>query len=77
MNDRKEQFSHAYLRAVASAAGLAVMRNEVDRNSVDVYVHAVDASFGVKQPLIGVQLKCSSTVRLDADTLSFPLSRKN
>jgi hypothetical protein len=39
-NQQKEQFSYAYVRAVASVAGYGVHRPEPDDDSVDLVVSA-------------------------------------
>jgi len=36
LNQRKEQFSNAYVRAVASVAGFTLAKPEVDDDSIDL-----------------------------------------
>lgn len=54
----KEQFSLAYLRAVAAVAECDVFRTEVDVNKIDVTLRATNDSLFVQS--IEVQAKCSA-----------------
>lgn len=71
---RKEQFSIAYVHAIATAAGVAATRPTVDDDSVDLYLSAR----GGRSPKIEAQLKCTENeTRLIGGELSFPLPIKN
>jgi hypothetical protein len=77
INNRKEQFSIAYVRAIASVAGFAVYQPEVDDDSVDLGLAARGAMGTVRSPRLDMQIKCTSREILGADSLAFPLSIKN
>jgi Domain of unknown function (DUF4365) len=78
IDQRKEQFSHAYVRAVASVAGFAVAIPEVDDDSIDLILSGRGANGTVRSPRLELQLKASS--RRDIirdDAIAFPLPVKN
>lgn len=77
LNLRKEQFSIAYVRAVAAAAGYAVTREEVDVDSVDLTLAAKDAHSLSRRPKLDVQMKCTAADGLSESHLHFALPRKN
>ncbi len=77
LNQRKEQFSIAYVRAVASVAGFTVHKPEVDDDSVDLALAASGDIGTIRSPRLDLQIKCSSRDLLGADSLSFPLLLKN
>lgn len=52
----KEQFSHAYVKAVAAAAGVAWMKPSVDDDSIDVTL----SRRGGRSPKLDLQLKCTA-----------------
>jgi hypothetical protein len=77
LNFRKEQFSAAYVRALAAVVGLSVARPEPDCDSEDLIVSARLAMARIRSPKVSLQLKCSSSLaRLSAD-VAFPLPIKN
>ena len=59
LSAQKEQFSHAYVRAVAAVAGFAVAKPEVDDDSVDL---SIKSKLHSVRPQVDVQLKCSETI---------------
>jgi hypothetical protein len=70
---QKEQFSIAYVRAVAAVAGVGVSHIEVDDDSVDVML----VRSGGISPKLDLQLKCTAE-HPDANArVSFPLKLKN
>lgn len=73
LNDQKEQFSIAYVRAVASVAAAKVSRVEVDDDSVDV---TLERSGGCA-PRLDLQLKCTGVDDHPAGVVTFPLKLKN
>lgn len=77
LNQRKEKFSEAYLRAVASVAGFTLYRPEVDDDSVDWGVAARVTQTLRRRPRLELQLKCTSGDVLRADGLHFPLPVRN
>ena len=72
-NSQKEQFSVAYLHALASVAGLQLVRSVVDDDSVDVQL----ARSGNRSPQLAIQLKCSSALSLRTEDFSLRLKLKN
>ena len=73
MNRRKEQFSLAYIRAVAARAGYQVLRPEVDVASVDGQIMADYES----KPLIYFQAKSTARNVVRAETVDYPLPLGN
>ena len=59
LEDCKEYYSKAYIRAVAAAAGYAVDQPEFDKDSRDLVVHASGASGTLQRPALDVQAKCT------------------
>jgi hypothetical protein len=81
-NEQKQQLSIAYLHAVASAAGFACQRSEIDDDSVDRTIVArgwVHDKANHYSPRIDVQLKSMTRPALAANELSFAyeLRKKN
>jgi hypothetical protein len=79
-NEQKQQLSVAYVHAVAARAGYACQVQVVDEDSVDVLIAAtgyVHERAVLRSPRLEVQLKATSTLRLHANHLSFPLKAKN
>ena len=72
-NTQKEQFSTAYVRALASVSGYKVTREEVDDDSVDITLSAT----GGAAPKLDIQLKCSSTIKKTGVDFPFVLKLKN
>jgi hypothetical protein len=75
-NQQKEQFSHAFTRAVAAVAGVAVEEPSVDDDSVDLSFRG-DSSFGARRPHLDVQLKCTERLDGQGAEQSFFLKKKN
>ena len=74
LNDQKEAFSQAYVRAVASVAGLICSKQELDRDSIDISFKSV------KSPYIYIEAQLKSTSQSDVvrgDEIHYPLSLKN
>jgi hypothetical protein len=80
-NEQKQQFSIAYLHAVAARAGFACQATLVDDDSVDATLAArgyVHRQAVLRSPRLEVQLKATAQQDLLRDThLSFPLPIKN
>ena len=77
INQRKEQFSNAFVQAVASVAGFALSKPNVDEDSIDWTISARSSQQTPKRPKLDVQLKCTSTLQTSGDAFSFPLKIKN
>jgi hypothetical protein len=77
VNQRKEQFSNAYVRAVASVAGYALYKPDVDDDSIDWGIADRGGRGTLRSPKVELQLKCSGRDILTDEDLRFPLKVKN
>jgi hypothetical protein len=79
LNQSKERFSEAYVRAVVAAAGMHVEPRTVDVDSIDGSILYTGELNGVFSPQIGFQLKCtaSEAARTTPAEFSFTLPVKN
>lgn len=77
VSQRKEQFSKAYVRAIASAAGYDVSGPSVDDDGVDLVFSSRSKHGVIKSPKIEAQIKCTSQDILKSDNLIYPLEVKN
>lgn len=77
LNQRKEQFSIAYLHAVASVAGYRTAEPNVDDDSVDRVIKARGPHGRRRSPQLDVQLKCTEAMISRNGYFSFPLPIKN
>ena len=73
LNEQKEQFSLAYIRAVAAQAGYQITRPDLDDDSVD---GTLIADFG-RRPRIDFQAKATSQQIVQGDNIHFALKIKN
>ncbi len=76
-NQQREQFSIAYVRAVAAVAGYSVDSPSVDHDSIDMGIAARGGSGTYRSPRIELQLKCSSAAEVGEKSIAFPLKIKN
>jgi hypothetical protein len=77
LSQRKEQFSHAYVRAVATVVGFALYEPKVDDDSIVLSIAGrVDHNMP-RPPRIELQLKCTSIKALRSDHIVYPLKPKN
>lgn len=78
LGQQMEQFSVAYLRAVAAAAGVALSRADVDDDSIDWGVVAPGGAGALPaRPRVELQLKCTSQDVMHEHHLAFALKVKN
>jgi hypothetical protein len=78
INKQKEQFSNAYVRAVASVAGCSASIPEVDDDSVDLSLKKKGGfDYQYMSPQIDIQLKCTSQDVINDENIVFPLNVKN
>ena len=79
LNQRKEQFSRAYVHAVASVAGFNTYSPRVDDDSIDLGIAARRSELMPGAPRVEVQLKCTGRPALGAEEahIAFPLKLKN
>ena len=79
-NEQKQQLSVAYVHAVAARAGYTCQVQTVDVDSVDLIISAsgkVHERSVTRSPRLAVQLKASSSLKLQSEHLVFPLPIKN
>lgn len=75
---RKEQFSFAYIQAIAAQIGLNYSKDAVDDDSVDIRLSGKGFTGGkVRNPKIEIQLKCTSQDVVKGDVIKYPLKLKN
>ncbi|TDY40482.1 uncharacterized protein DUF4365 [Alicyclobacillus sacchari] len=77
LNLCKEQFSFAYVNAVAAAAGFSTVRPSVDVESIDLTICSQDRTGRFRSPKLDVQLKSTAQDILYEEVIKFPLKRKN
>jgi len=74
---QKEQFSRAYVQAVAACAGFAWSTPSVDDDSVDMVLHQTGGSGTIRSPRVELQLKCRAAKTPAEDIFPHSLSLKN
>jgi hypothetical protein len=74
---RKEQFSRAYVQAVAACAGFAWSTPSVDDDSVDMVLHQTGGAGTIRSPRVELQLKCTAAQTPVDDTFSYSIKLKN
>ena len=74
---QKEQFSKAYINAIAAQAGLNNAQPSVDDDSVDLVLIGRNFSGKIRNPHLELQLKCTSRELIKDDVIKFPLAIKN
>lgn len=77
ISHRKEQFSLAYVKAVAAVAGFATYSPSVDDDSVDLGIASRGSGGSLQRPRLELQLKCTADARVWADRIPFKLTKKN
>ena len=77
LNQQKEQFSLAYVYAVAAVAGFSTYRPSVDDDSIDLGIAARGGSGNLKSPRLEIQLKSTARDAGMGATVAFSLKRKN
>jgi len=78
-SDRKELFSHAYVIAVAAAAGYAVYPapRVVDNDGVDLTIAGVGLQGTMRSVRLDVQVKSTSSNIVAARSVNYPLDVRN
>lgn len=81
LDDQKEHFSYAYIRAVAVVAGVGVAEPRPDDDSVDLILSRRDIGSVIRSPKLDLQVKCaaesSSTVNITNTHVHYALKLKN
>lgn len=76
INAQKEQFSRAYVQAVAAVAGCTWSEPSVDDDSVDLTLSTTGTFSTFRSPKLDVQLKCHADEQ-PTSNFSYPLKHKN
>jgi hypothetical protein len=74
---RMEQFSRAYIAAVAAGAACSMARPEVDDDSVDLILMRKTIHGLRRSPRLELQIKSTSVDCIEAEAVKFPLEIKN
>lgn len=78
ITQQQEQFSNAYLLAVATIAGLKLAKPDVDDDSIDFNVSGKGFTGIYSRPQLDVQLKCLMHHEpIGEDGLKYPIKIKN
>lgn len=79
-NSQKEEFSYAYIQAVASVAGYSVQIKPrlMDNAGIDLTIEVPNQIGFMLSPKFDAQVKCTSSTKIiDHDLIKFPLPVKN
>ena len=77
INQKKEQFSVAYVNAIAAQAGLSNAKPSVDDDSIDLSLKGRGFCGKIRSPQLDLQLKCTSRDLVKDGFIRFPLPIKN
>ncbi len=77
IDQRKEQFSHAYVKAVAAVAGFAWYKPSVDDDSIDLGLAQTGGGGTTRSPRLEVQLKCKAFATPNEPDFSHSIKLKN
>lgn len=77
LDDQKEQFSFAYVRAVAAAAQVSVSEPTVDDDSIDLILQQRTGGGRVRSPRVEAQVKCTAAKPVQPAHIAYPLKLKN
>jgi len=77
ISKQKEQFSFAYVTAIAAQAGLNKACPSVDDDSVDLILQGKGFSGKIRNPQLELQLKCTSQDLIKGNVIKFSLPIKN
>jgi len=77
LNQQKELFSKAYVRAVAAVAGFSIDQLELDFDSIDLQITAGSGEGSVCYPELKLQLKCTSRDVIHGEYIRYQFKVKN
>lgn len=77
INQRKELFSKAFMKAIAAQIGLRTAEPDVDDDSIDIIIRGRGFRGAIRNPQLDIQLKCTANAKHNDDSLSFALPLKN
>lgn len=78
-NTKKEQFSYAYIKLLASISGLVVIEaaRPLDNVGIDITIRAPGIIRGILSPSIDAQVKCTATDVRKSTVIKYPLPVNN
>jgi hypothetical protein len=76
-DEQKQQYTMAYVRAVAAAAGFSATRPDVDDDSVDLIIGQTGGRGMLRSPQLHVQVKGTSIEQASTIEISQLIKRKN
>ncbi len=74
---QKEQFSKAYIQAVAACAGFAWSTPSVDDDSVDMALHQTGGAGTIRSPRVELQVKCKAAIATVYGSIAHSIKLKN
>jgi len=77
IDEQGQRFSFAYVRAVASAAGYAVVEQETDDDSVDLTIAQRGGGGTIRSPRLDLQVKHSRIGPRQEETIRYAVPIKN
>src|ERR1035438_9530389 len=77
INQKKEQYSNAFVHAAAAVAGFATSKPSVDDDSIDWTISQRGGGGTLRSPKLDVQLKCTEVANFNERCLKYPLPVKN
>jgi hypothetical protein len=77
LDQQKEQFSFAYVRAIAATAQIAISEPVIDDDSVDLLFQQRSGDGLVRSPRLEAQLKCTEVANVHPNHIAYPLKLKN
>src|SRR5581483_7510794 len=69
LSQKKQEFSNAYVKAVAAVCGYATHQPSVDDDSVDLGIAARGGGGTVRSPKLDLQLKCTARHLVGKETV--------
>jgi hypothetical protein len=79
INQQKEQFSHAYIYAVAASAGYSfqIAARPLDFDGINIILAGGIGSGIIRYPRLELQVKCTSRDVIGQEAIRYPLEVKN
>lgn len=77
LDQQKEQFSHAYVQAIAAVAGFAWSKPNVDNDSIDLCLSQKGGNGIIRSPRLDLQLKCAARAIPTEEEFGFSVKLKN
>jgi hypothetical protein len=79
INQQKEQFSYAYIYAVASTPGYSfqIAAKPLDFDGIDIILAGGSGGGIIRYPRLELQVKCTSLDLVSNDIIRYPLPLKN